>query len=502
MKSIKYIGSLLMICAAILFCVTGCVQTDTSPSATSGSAVTTEPPADPAALYENAAQEITNATHLSVTMTRSTCITENSQSFPEESKVSLSYTDFGQNKMVAQASETLIIGTHSAQITDYYSDAAAYTTVNGVGFMCQMSETEFISRYLPVALLDAKLYGAVQSETLADQTIISFSDPTSPEAWACNPAFQLSEASGTATLDQNGHLVSCSYNLLGTYEDITLEVSATVTIQTTSIKTPELPSDLTTYTSIACLDAPRYLEKATGHLLQNKSVSASNTQQIYSQAFMLNRTLETKLDMYQEGTAHNSRRSTTVTSSNTALEEPGSQYLQEELFINGDYTLLVDGNVSEDDTDISAASMHSYCQDLLVSTVLMPQYITEARLEAQGNTITLHFTANDALAHILAEQACNTLYNDPALLSSLATEYETTTMEAYLTLDAVTGLPTGSGLNYSGVHTIDDFSYTLSSQQDQTYDMASKTAKSTIEALTVEAAQPTETTATAPTATK
>lgn len=486
---------IISITACMLILLAGCNNKDNSSVPTETTPVT-QPIIDASQLYKNAAREITEATGLSFTITRNTTVTKNSQSFAEESNVTLSYTGLGQGQMAAEVFETLTVGDHHTEIAEHYADNTAYCSVNGIGFSSKMADKDFISRYLPAALLDAELYDTIQAEAAENQMIIHFSDPEAPEVWACNSNYQLSAASGTATLDKNGHLESCSYSFQGTYEDITIEVSAAVTIQTTSITAPDLPDDLKEYTPIDFLDAPRYLERATGHLLQNKSVSATNKQQIHSQAFMLSRTMETKLDMYQEGSIHNSRRSTTVTSSNTAPEGIGSQYVQDELYKDGKYMLLVDGKLSNDNPNINATNMHSYCQDLLVSTVLMPQHITRAEFSQEASIMTLHFTANDTLAHILAEQVCATLYNDPALLSSLASEYETTKMEAYLTVDAVTGLPLASGLNYSGEHTIDDFTYVLTSQQDQTYEMASKTAKQAIEALTAEDAQSAQTAAT------
>lgn len=495
----RHVMKLLTITICIPALLTGCNNKDNSCVPTETTAVT-QPVLNATEQYERAAREITNAADLSFSIVQSTTVTKNDQSFVEESNVTLSYTGFGQDQMVAQVSETLNIGDHRTEITEYYADGTAYTSLNGTGFSCEMTHTAFVSRYLPAVLLNAGLYGTIQRETAENQTLIHFADPKAPEVWACSSSFQVTDASGTAALDKNGHLETCNYSFRGTYEGIAIEVSAAVTVQTASITTPDLPADLNQYTPITFLDAPRYLEKATGHLLQNKSVSATNIQQIHSQAFMLSRTLETKLDMYQDGAAHNSRRSITVTSSDTAPDATGSQYVQEELYRNGKYMLLVDGKLSSDNPNINAANMHSYCQDLLVSTVLMPQYITDAKLTEEAGVITIHFTANDQLAHILAEQACETLYSDPVLLSSLATEYAITTMEAYLTLDALTGLPIASGLNYSGQHTIDDFTYVLSSQQDQSYDMASQTAKDTIEALVVKDTQDTQPTETAETA--
>ena len=490
MKSFYRVGAAALIACLILLSA-GCFHADTSPSAPETTAPQATEPIDPSDLYANAAQEIKNAPSLSADITKDTVITVNGQAFTYQTKQSISYVGLGTEQMAAEVLETTVVGSQTIEAVDHYNNNLAYSSVNGIGFSSKMSGEAFLERYVTPVLLDASRYNSIITEYPEGKTVIRFSSPTAPEAWACHSTFRVTEASGSAVLDNNGHLESSNYSFTGSADNISISVTATVEIKTQSIQ-PGAQNDAITYTPVSYLDGPKLLEVATGYLLQNKSITATKNQVIHSQAFMLTRSLLTQLDMHQEGEVHNSRRSITVISSSTSPEGSDATYQQEELFKDGKYLLLVDGASQKDHENVSAESMHTYCQDLLVSTIIMPQYITGVNATEEAGKLTVHFTANDELAHILAEQACDTLYNDPALLTSLASEYTTEQMNAYLTIDLRTGFPLASGLQYTGAHTIDEFTYTLSSQQDQTYDFASQTAKQTIDALSVKDDSPTE----------
>ena len=496
MKKKQSVFIAILMLAIMLISLYGCNVADTSPSAASDMTTQQLPSADPADLYNQAADEIRLASDLSVSIVHKVMLTRNGQSFTSDSTQTLSYTGRGSDQMLAQCHEKLTVGDHSIEITDHYGSSNGYTSFDGIGFSSEMSQEDFLARYLSAVLLDADLYGAIDVEAVDGKTMLIFSAATAPESWACAPVYQINHASGAVTLDSNGHLEGCTYTFYGEHEDVAIEVIANVTVNTSSITPIDLPGNQADYTPISYLDGPKLLEKATGYLLQGNSVTAINTQEIQSQAFMLSRTLTTQLDMYQDGNSHNSRRSTTVISSNIGPEETAQQYQQEEVYKGGKYVLIADGQAPKNDRTVTAESMHTYCQDLLVSTILMPQYITDSKYTEDNGQVRIHYTANEALGNILAEQASDSLYDDPGLLNHLASKYETTSLEAYLIIDSVTGLPIASGISYSGMHTIEDFAYSLVSKQDQTYTLGSETAKDTIDALSFDAVDPSQPTAT------
>ena len=106
--------------------------------------------------------------------------------------------------------------------------------------------------------------------------------------------------------------------------------------------------------------------------------------------------------------------------------------------------------------------MLGYCQDYLVKNVILPEYISTVTVTAQADTYTLEITASEALAKVICQNVCKTLYDDPELLNNLATSYKTQKITCYYIFDKYSELPTAAGLDYAGEHTIEGFAYTLS----------------------------------------
>ncbi len=145
----------------------------------------------------------------------------NSQ-FTNSAEMSVTYVGLGSDALSARVKKTLTYGEYSTEIYEYYQAGKAYASILENNFSQDMSQEDFLARYLPVALLDASLYETV---TMEGDTI-TFADATALEAWLEG---ELISASGTATL-KNGTLSETTYTATYTVEVIDKQAPTSVKI--------------------------------------------------------------------------------------------------------------------------------------------------------------------------------------------------------------------------------------------------------------------------------
>jgi len=170
-----------------------------------------------------------------------------------------------------------------------------------------------------------------------------------------------------------------------------------------------------------------------------------------------------------QNTAWSAQVDTTVEIINSSKAGTTTNYTQKEIFEDNAYSISVDGGDPTVNKDIDVNTMRNYCQDLLVSTILLPDYITGATITESEDVYTIELTGNDTFAQLIDAEACATLYNNAQVLSSIAQSYTVEKMQCYLTISKSTGLPISSGLDYLGVHTIESFPYRLQFHADHNY---------------------------------
>ncbi len=430
------------------------------------------------ALYTDAAHKLQAAQDLTLQIETETSITLGSERFTKHSVQQLSLSGVGTNEMCGSMDEVLTVGTHKSAITEQFENGSFYFTVNGSRFTASMTAATYLARYVPAAALDASLYNKITATNAGKQCIIDFSEPTAPEYWAVPAEARLVAASGQALLTENGDISCCRYSVAYTCASASLEQATTVTVSD-NFKAPGSVDSSTRWLPLEAPDAPRLLEEACGYLTQAQAISSRATEQIVSEAFGLSRIQTTQLDMHGIDESLLALRQTDVSLTNHSRGDETTKSLQVEKFIDGHYTLEKEG-IAADAGDITPQQMRTYCQELLVSSILLPEYIQSVQVHVGDGTIRLEFTASEELAAQMVSNACQSLYSDPALLSQLATDYFNEAMTAYLEIDKYTGLPISSGIYCKGVHTIQTTAYALTTQMDQTYIPASDSALDTI----------------------
>lgn len=455
-----------VLCVALPLLLTGCFASGNTEK-TQATAFASD--GVPSSLYQQAADKIRDTNSLSLYIGTMTSTTAGGQTFSKTSQQLLNIQNYGTNAMQASMEETLRIGTYSIAISEIYTDGTGYFTVNDSPFSAPMTAEAYCARYAPAALFDTALYSDIQAYAYGAATGITFRQPTAGESWAIPSGAEFTDASGYAVLDPSGALKESTYTV--TYKLGAASVSQTtrVIIRSSAAAQVKSPGPAESYTTLEYPDAPRKLEEACGYLLQATQIQASAVENIACHAFAISRSQTTSLSMSGAGDTFSALLDINVNQINESRGGEVTMIQQTERFQNGTYSISSNGGQSTTNTSVDYESMRTYCQDLLVESILLTEYITGASVTRTENAYRITFQGSEALAEAICGDVCSTLYNDPTLLNTLASAYTIDTVECYLELDNSTGLPAASGLRCHVTHTIEEISYLLTTQLDQTY---------------------------------
>lgn len=424
-----------------------------------------------AELYESACSTASNLTDFTVQISTEKVFSPESKQITERSTQTISFSAFNTENMRAITDETLSYNNHNVEISEIYADSTVYTTINGSRFQGNILYDAYILRYAPLLPINSELYSAISGVDTGDSYLISFSGATSLESWADHQAYKLIDASASVrilkdgTIKESKYIASYSVNGMTVQNTVTVEITDTESVQ---IQPPENPSD---YTVLTSLDAPRMLEKACGYLSDAKSIDSHYKDRILCEAFGDQRNQDIQLKASNNGD-WSAEIITNIDIVNSSKAGVTSSLTQTEKFHNNKYSITIDNVPQDTNSDITLGDMQRYCRDLLVGTVMLPQYITDATINDADDTLTITLTGNSNFAKLLDAEACATLYKDDSVLTDLMQSYTINTIECYLKINKLTGLPIASGFKYQGTYVINDLPYSLEFFADQEYLLA------------------------------
>ena len=419
--------------------------------------------------YEGAAALISDSYQLQISSEK--IIEAEGQTFHSSAAQVLNCSNLNSPDAVVQLREDVDCGAHSFSIREQYKNGTALSDLENGRFSSVITLDDYLSRQIPAMIMDPSLYGSVQYSQSGTKTMVGFSEPSAPEHWAAPEEAVLEQASGSVLLSEDGSLESCSYSAVYTHG------SARVTL---IVKTRLLPAEDSLFpepdasvpcTDIDSLQIPRLLEYATGYLMQAESVQSQTEESIVCQAGNLQRVQKTDLSL--QNTEENLTADIQMDVELTDYNQGGTSrtICQHEQYRDGSYTMTSDGqdSVTKDDTEITPEMMRLYAQNILVGTVILPEHVTSAYITETENSYLITFGGSEELAEIICSDACETLYQDPELMNDYVTSYKTEHIICSLEISRETGLPMSSGLRYQGIHSIEDTSYLLKSEMNQTY---------------------------------
>ncbi len=424
-------------------------------------------------LYEDAVSAVGEMTGICLTVTQTKTTTVSGDTISEESKQKITYTDLATDDMQGHVDQTLSIGSHVISIQEQYNNNVGYFTVAGVPFRGKLSQEAYLARYAPAVPITLTHYGTISATADGSGTKILFSDAVASESWLTTEKTDFHTSDATAYLDADGQLIRSDYNVAYGLNGIDFHIHTTVEIhRDVEISIPAL-SDKESYTEIDYLDGPRMLEVACGYLMAADYVTAKYTHDISYQAYGDSLTEKIALNTHNQDTWA-ARLDRKIVLNNTSIDQVVSEATQTERYINGEYSIFVNG--VQGAQALTGEEMKNLCRDQLVGTIMLPDYISGAKINETKNGIRITFTAKEDFAALIRSDICQRLYQE----ENPSQKYKTSTMQCYLELDKTSGLPTAASISYEGIYKKDGIRYLMTSKTKQTYDLVSDTAYNTI----------------------
>lgn len=421
--------------------------------------------AAPAQLYSQAISDIAQSNHFALSVNTIKTITTDEQVLQENLTQTLSYRDYGTDSPSLAVRQTYTYGDHTFSCQQQYEDGVAYLFLDGNIFSCTTPYDMYINNHFPVSFLTPDNYRSIEAKQFGGRVLIGFSQPSAPESWAIPQGAVFENASGTVLLSSTGSLVIGTYTI--TYASETASVQEHYTVCPTEVSHGEQPEQQNDVQPIRNIQAPILMERACALLAAAETVGGEGTAQISCELSGLNRTQKTVLTLDSKDALE---ADISLEVSLTDISRPGEITIshQAESFRNGVYTVQT-GDVKTEEGAVTADVMDHYCRNLLVSSIPMLFHLENAVMLQSGSDLVLTFDVTEDFARIICAAACEAIYQDPNLLDSLATAYNTDTMSCTLQIDAITGLPAVSSFVYKGIYNIDGNAYTLVSESEQTY---------------------------------
>lgn len=486
----------LLLCLSLLSGLVGCTEepVSTQPSGTVDSTAQTTAPTEPgpdnAAIYQDAAAAMSAKSDLSMTVSYTEEMTVGNETIPTSYAQQITHLGIGTDDLRVSVEETATYGAYETDITEIYVGGAAYANVYDTQFTSAMTAEEFCSRYIPVILIDAALYGSCELETVEDTTVLHFSDAAELESWLASEATTLIDAQADVTISAEGELLSVTYT--ANYKRAAAEVSAaiTVTYSEPAVTNISAPAN-TSCTSLEYLDGPRVVEQTYGYLCSFCSLTFGSSITTYVPAANFYLGESYSFNTYDTGSALQAKVESNIYSMDYYTGE-SEEYKLEEIFKNNKYTASVNGGAAESNRSVTSELMSQYVLNALTEYIPDCSFFTNAVCTDLGSLLLIEFTGSSDLAEIILDEVCYDVFMDEELLGNYATAYRTETMDYYIAVDKYLGLPTSIGLIYEGTHTIDGYEYTTIRQVSQAIYMASLDSYEAINSVSAPDVEPEE----------
>ena len=423
--------------------------------------------ADPESLYMAAADKVNQAQMLTLSVEYTTNISVGEVTFSEDCLQTITYQGYGTEKMRARVREQRNIGTYNILSTLAFEDDIGYLAIENGYFQSNMSAEAFSARYVPAVILTPSLYKQIQAVEDSNKVTVTFTEPVAPEAWLNLANETASDMKGIAVLDLNGNLLESRYRFTLQRGQTQIQYSVQVAVDMTA-GVVEMP-DHADYVRLDVLDAPLMLERACGYLLQATTVTAESKESATCDAYGDERVQKIALKMAGEDTVFTANLSAFVGVVNHSRAGEVTENTYEMHYANGSYRTWENGEMEKEQVVAPPETMRTYCRDIMLGTVILPEYISSAEIFDEGDTYLISVTANEIFAKLTRQNACHVLYQDPNLPDALENQKITDSASAYLAVNKATGLPVASGVEYLGTFSIAEQPYSLTYQSEQNY---------------------------------
>ena len=418
-------------------------------------------------LYQQAINNTLNTDDTRIIVTRSLTRTIGEETFNESSKKIISLDQSDAERRRCHIYEELSIASNTVILEDSYIDDLHFFSISGAKFYSEEDGEDIVKSIATSVTLTPSLYTVITGTESKETYQINFSEATKPEDMPAEGSVQLLTASGSSLLSKDGELLSCLYSTSYQVNNILYDIHYEAHFETASLEIA-VPTDVDAYLHLTEPQSVKMLEQTVGYLLQAKSVSANYQEEIYFEALGDRRVKEIVLSSQETDSLH-AKIVTEITSTNDSRLGWQAHSIKEEIFKDQQYTFSLNNGSFSSNPSIHADAMQQYLHNQLISTIMLPAFISSCTATATGSVLRLEFTGNAAFAEFLYQSAGQQLYQDSRLMDSNNSLIQTDRLICHLEIDTETGLPLSSGIHYYDNYKIEGLPYSFTYTATQEY---------------------------------
>ena len=463
----------------ILFCLAACqkpVEPTSAPSTVPTTAEpttvppTTEAPNEGLLLYQAARDVLENQENVGLVISVTQTMTFPAEQLVKNIHQDISYVGLGTADFKAVVQDTSGTGTGKLRNKETFSGGKVYIRASDEFYLVDMTEEEYIARYLPIVLIDENLYETIDYIPGDYTSEVRFANPTAPESWFPGNA-EVLEASGTAVLGTEGKLKKFTYDVTFSVLGAKVRQEISIVVTTPQVTHIEVPDDTSYYLSIPHPDIPKLADLAYFYATSATSISATVVCETVSEAGAIRVVDTEELETYDNG-SYMAQVDFTREYTDLQTLETG-YYSQQQIFRKNIYSISTNGGKAENDIGVDRWMMQDYIYDEVNYGWVDYAFMKECAAASLGNVLLIEFRGIDELALAIEDNISAYLFEDEAFLDDLASKYETVQMDYYIAIDTYFGLPTAAGFSYAGCHVIDGTEYMTSRTVSATMHLAS-----------------------------
>lgn len=464
-----------MLVLSLLLALCACAQrTDPTATAatkpTTATPPTTDVPNEGLILYQAARAVLENQENVGLVVSVTETMSLPAEEIVTNLKQDISYLGRGTDHFEAVVQDTSGNSYGSLRNKEIYSGGKVFITSYDGHYLSNLTEEEFIARYLPVILIDENLYSSCNYTVGDYSTEIRFSDGTAPESWLPEKA-EIMEASGTAVINTAGKLTKYTYDVTYFLLGATIQQEISVVVTTPQVMQADAPSDTSDYLSLPHPDVVKLADLAYYRVLASTSISCSVMNETVSHAGAIRMVDVQEIETYDDGSYMAQLDFSRQYTDMQTTESGGFQ--QKEIFRNNTYTISNNGGTATTNPNVYQKMMQDYISGEIIYGWVDYGYMTECEITNLGNILLIEFKGNDELGRLIEDDISYELFENEAFLDDLASKYVTKQMDFYIAIDTYLGLPTAAGFVYGGSHTIEGTEYWISRTVSSSIHLAS-----------------------------
>ena len=444
----------LLVAAAMLVSLCAC---GAAPVETTVPPTTTEPAPPASELYAEANEKLAAMTNVQLDITYLEEMVLGADTFKSTTQEIVTFLDRGLETFRASTEGTCYSGSYFTEHSEQFLDGMYYGRINTDCFKAEMTAEEVQDRLLPVQLLDPGLYTSIE-QTAEGEFIFTGSEIL--ESWVDNNYTILTEATGTATLNENG--VPSKFTYKATYTQGAADMTISVTVKVTEAPAGavvEAPQKADSFQLLDTPDGPALVHMVMGNLIQATAVSSTNTEAVVIQAANFSEVQQ--IDLHTYGKVATQMMKCDVNYQSTANGKTDT-YTSTDTYIDGILTSQENNGPAVTDSTIMTTAIESFIDERVFAQMPNLDYVADYDLTFVGDTLLLEYTFTDEVGESMRDDLSESYLGDRDLITELSSDYETTTMSGYIGIDASTGMPLSAAQTYLATHTVDGQEFLLS----------------------------------------